>query len=38
MDSAAAGIVGMCITACLMELWETMFAVCGKVPGLSHVL
>jgi len=38
MDFAAAGIVGMCITGCLMELWETVFAGCGKVPGLFHVL
>ena len=34
----AAGIVGMCITGCLMELWETVFAGCGKVFGLFHVL
>ena len=38
MDFAAAGIVGMCITGCLMELWETVFAGCGKAPGLFHVL
>lgn len=38
MDFAAAGIVGMCITGCLMELWETVFAGCGKVLGLFHVL
>ena len=30
MDSAGAGIVEMCITACLMELWESLFAECGK--------
>jgi hypothetical protein len=35
---AAAGIVGMCITGCLMELWETVFAGCGKVFRLFHVL
>ena len=36
--------MGMCITALLMELWETLFAACGKVPftfpcavnGVSH--
>ena len=38
MDFAAAGIVGMCITGYLMELWETVFAGCGKVFGLFHVL
>ena len=26
----AVGIVGMCITALLMELWETLFAGHGK--------
>lgn len=31
MDSAAFGAVGMCITGHLMELWETLFAGCGKV-------
>lgn len=30
MDFVAAGIVGMCITGCLMELWETLFAGRGK--------
>lgn len=30
MDSVAIGIVGMCITACFMELWVTMFAGRGK--------
>ena len=24
------GFVGMCITCCLMELWESPFAECGK--------
>ncbi len=24
------GFVGMCITGCLMELWVTLFAGCGK--------
>ena len=28
----AVGIVGMCITALLMELWETLFAGRGKAP------
>ncbi len=27
MDSAGVGIVGMCITACFMELWVTVFAL-----------
>ena len=44
MNSAAFGAVGMCITGHLMELWETPFAGCGKVPftfpwavnGVSH--
>ena len=30
MDSAGVGIVGMCITACFMELWVTVFAGRGK--------
>ena len=30
MDSVGVGIVGMCITACFMELWVTMFAGRGK--------
>lgn len=30
MDFVAAGIVGMCITGCLMELWVTLFAGRGK--------
>ena len=30
--AVAVGIVGMCITVLLMELWETLFAACGKVP------
>lgn len=30
MDSASAGIVGICITGCLIKLWETMFAGRGK--------
>jgi len=30
MDSAVVGIVGMCITGYLMELWVTLFAECGK--------
>ena len=29
-DSAVVGIVGMCITGCLMELWVTLFAGRGK--------
>jgi len=29
-DSAVVGIVGMCITGWLMELWVTLFAECGK--------
>ncbi|MCM1237204.1 MAG: hypothetical protein NC489_44620 [Ruminococcus flavefaciens] len=29
-DSVVVGIVGMCITGCLMELWVTLFAECGK--------
>ena len=29
-SSVAAGIVGMCITGQVMELWETLFAGCGK--------
>ena len=29
-DSAVIGIVEMCITGYLMELWETLFAGCGK--------
>ena len=29
-DSAAVGIVVMCITPLLMELWATLFAGCGK--------
>ena len=29
-DSVVVGIVGMCITALLMELWETLFAGRGK--------
>ncbi len=27
MDSAGVGIVGMCITACFMELWVTVFTL-----------
>ena len=30
MDSVGVGIVEMCITGCLMELWATLFAGCGK--------
>ena len=30
MDSAGVGIVEMCITGYLMELWVTMFAGRGK--------
>ena len=30
MDSVVVGIVGMCITGCLMELWVTLFARRGK--------
>ena len=30
MDSAVVGIVGMCITGCLMVLWVTLFAGRGK--------
>ena len=29
-DSVVVGIVGMCIIGCLMELWVTLFAECGK--------
>jgi len=29
-DFVVVGIVGMCITGCLMELWVTLFAECGK--------
>ena len=29
-DSTAFGTVVMCITPCLMELWATLFAGCGK--------
>ena len=29
-DSVVVGIVGMCITGCLMELWVTLFAGRGK--------
>jgi len=29
-DSVVVGTVGMCITCCLMELWESPFAECGK--------
>ena len=29
-DSVVVGIVVMCITGCLMELWVTLFAECGK--------
>ena len=29
-NSAVVGIVGMCITGCLMELWVTLFAGRGK--------
>ena len=29
-DSVAVGTVGMCITCYLMELWESLFAECGK--------
>jgi hypothetical protein len=29
-DSVAVGIVGMCITGYLMELWVTLFAGYGK--------
>ena len=29
-DSVVVGIVGMCITCYLMELWESLFAECGK--------
>ena len=31
MDSADVGIVGICITACFMELWVTLFAGSEKV-------
>ncbi len=38
-DSVVVGIVGMCITGCLMELWVTLFAGRGKVAlSLFHVL
>ena len=30
---AVVGAVGMCITGCIMELWETAFAGCGKAPA-----
>ena len=30
MDSVGVGIVEMCITGYLMELWATPFAGCGK--------
>ena len=30
MDSVGVGIVEMCITGCLMELWAILFAGCGK--------
>lgn len=36
--SVVVGVVGMWVTGCLMELWETVFAGCGKAPGLFHVL
>ena len=45
MNGAAveAGIVEMCITGRIMELWETLFAGCGKalsfpcpVNGVFH--
>ena len=29
-DSVVVGIVRMCITGCLMELWVTLFAGRGK--------
>ena len=29
-DSVVVGIVGMCITGCLMELWVTLFEGRGK--------
>ena len=29
MDSVGVGIVEMCITGYLMELWKTLFAGCG---------
>ena len=29
-DSVVVGIVGMCITGCLMKLWVTLFAGRGK--------
>ncbi|WP_277934968.1 hypothetical protein [Parablautia intestinalis] len=38
-DSVVVGIVGMCITGCLMELWVTLFAGRGKAAlSLFHVL
>ena len=29
-DSVVVGIVGMCITGCLLELWITLFVGRGK--------
>ena len=31
----AVGAVGMCVNGMLAELWETMFAGCGKAGGFS---
>jgi hypothetical protein len=37
--SVVVGIVGMCITGCLLELWVTLFAGRGKAAlSLFHVL
>ena len=35
----AFGIVEMCITPCLMELWATLFAGCGKAaPAFPYAV
>ena len=36
-DSVVIGIVGMCITGCLMELWVTLFAGRGKAALATKI-